>query len=230
MVSPLAAQDNVSREVSDILDQLRERFSRVTDYQVDLQVRLDMPMLRMPRKNMTLSFKQPDLTRLDARGFAIVPRRGLALSPDSLLESLHDLTLAGDTLIDGHPCAILQGREQGPEDLELEAYLFIDRELWLLRGLTTILEEEEIFHLRTEYQEVAPDIYMPRLTQLRFQVNERFLRGRRRMNTPHDPDIPEPVLQEGQDMRGEASITFENYRINFGLPDSYFQEDVPIDE
>ncbi|UCH10952.1 MAG: hypothetical protein JSU61_03435 [Fidelibacterota bacterium] len=225
-----SAQDRNAIDVEEILNHLRDRFNRIQDYQVDLQVSLDMPMLRMPRKNMTFSFKQPDLTRLEARGFAMVPRRGLALSPDSLLQSLHDLELAGDTLIDGHLCAILQGREQGLDDLDLQARLFVDRNLWLLRGLSTYLDDEEIFRLRTEYQEVAPDIYMPSLTQLRFQVNERFLRGRRFRNEHFDPDIPEPVLPEGQDLTGEAAITFNNYRINLGLPDSYFQEDTQVEE
>ncbi|MFC1543552.1 hypothetical protein ACFL4K_03315 [Candidatus Neomarinimicrobiota bacterium] len=135
--------------VADILHNLRVQFNRVQDYQVDLRVSLDMPVLRMPRKKMTFSFKQPDKIRLEAVGFAMVPRRGLALSPDSLLQNLRNLELVGDTLLDGHNCLILQGVEEGPDGMRFRADVFVDQDLWLVRAVTTYLENHEVLHLAT---------------------------------------------------------------------------------
>lgn len=229
---PLAAQTGRSAQVAEILHNLREQFNRIEDYRVDLKVSLEMPGLRMPRKKMTLTFKQPDKTRLEARGFAMVPRRGLALSPDSLFQTLRDLTMAGDTLLNGRSCYILRGLEEGPANQTLLAEMIVDRELWLVRGITTYLEDHEVFRLRTEYVEVAPGIHMPAETSLRFQLNERFLpkgsfrdRGRNRKPRSPDLDIQMPVLDEGADMTGEASIIFTNYRVNHGIPDEYFREE-----
>ena len=224
---PLAAQAGDSAQVAEILQNLRERFSRIEDYRVDLKVSLEMPGLRMPRKKMTLTFKQPDKTRLEARGFAVVPRRGLALSPDSLFQKLRDLTMAGDTLLDGHSCYILRGLEEEPDNQTFLAEMIVDRELWLVRCITTYLEDHEVFRLRTEYVEVAPGIHMPAETNLRFQINERFLRGRRGHEDFFDPDVPKPVLDDGQDMVGEASIIFSNYRVNHGIPDEVFVMEEP---
>ncbi len=218
---PLAAQTWNAHQV---LDSLRARFNRVEDYQVDLKVSLDLPGLRMPRKVMTLTFKQPDKTRLGARGFGMVPRRGLMLSPDSLFSMLHGLTVEGDTLLDGHPCLILQGLEQGPGDLTLTAQLFVDKDLWLVRDIRTLMGGNEVFRLHTEYVEAAPGIHLPGETRLRFQLNERFMRGRHSWDSL-DPDAPKPVLDEGQDMVGEASISFTNYQVNQGIPDSYFHDE-----
>ncbi len=222
---PLAAQTGDSAQVAEILQNLRERFSRIEDYRVDLKVSLEMPGLRMPWKKMTLTFKQPDKTRLEARGFAMVPRRGLALSPDSLFQKLRDLTMAGDTLLDGRSCYILHGLEEGPANQTFLAEMIVDRKLWLVRCITTYLEDHEVFRLRTEYVEVAPGIHMPAETNLRFQLNERFLRGRRGHEDFFDPDVPKPVLDDGQDMVGEASIIFSNYRVNHGIPDEVFVEE-----
>jgi len=208
-----------------VLDSLRARFNRVEDYQVDLQVSLDMPMLRMPRKKMTFTFKQPDKTHLKARGFAMVPRRGLVLSPDSLFQKLQDLTMVGDTLLNGQACLILRGFEKGPGGLTLMADVIVDRKLWLVRGITTHLEDHEVFRLRIEYVEVAPGLHMPAETRLRFQINERFIRGRSRNHQSYDPDIQVPALDEGGDMIGEASIVFTNYRVNHGIPDEFFREE-----
>lgn len=220
----LAAQ---TWDVHQILDSLRSRFQLIEDYQVDLNVSLNMPMLRMPRKKMTFTFKQPDKTHLKARGFAMVPRRGLALSPDSLFQRLRELTVTSDTLVDGHPCLILRGLEKGPSDLTLLAEMMVDRELWLVRGITTHLEGQELFCLWTEYVEVAPGVHMPGETHLRFQINERFIRGRSRNHRSYiyDPDILEPAFDDLESMTGEASIVFSNYRVNLGISDEFFSEE-----
>lgn len=220
----LAAQ---TWDVHQILDSLRSRFQLIEDYQVDLNVSLNMPMLRMPRKKMTFTFKQPDKTHLKARGFAMVPRRGLALSPDSLFQRLRELTVTSDTLVDGHPCLILRGLEKGPSDLTLLAEMMVDRELWLVRGITTHLEGQELFRLWTEYVEVAPGVHMPGETHLRFQINERFIRGRSRNHRSYiyDPDIQEPAFDDLESMTGEASIVFSNYRVNLGISDEFFSEE-----
>ncbi|UCD38448.1 MAG: hypothetical protein JSW54_02940 [Fidelibacterota bacterium] len=230
LISPaslITQEHDPSPEADRVLNHLRERFDRIEDYQVNLEVSLDMPMLRMPRKRMTFSFKQPDKTRLEARGFAMVPRRGLALSPDSLLHTLHDLeVVTGDTLIDGHPSILLQGFEEGPDNLRLLAEVIVDREIWVVRAITTRQEEKEIFRIQIDYLEVAPGLYMPEETRLAFQLNERFLRGRYQgRGASFDPDIPAPIVEEGQDMTGEASIRFSNYRVNHGIADSYFEDD-----
>ncbi len=223
---PLTAQIGDSAQVAEILQNLSERFSRIEDYRVDLKVSLKMPGLRMPRKKMTLTFKQPDKTRLEARwGFAMVPRQGLALSPDSLFQKLRDLTMAGDTLLDGHSCYILRGFAEGPPNQTRLAEMIVDRELWLVRCITTYLEDHEVFRLRTEYVEVAPGIHMSAETRLRFQLNERFIRGRSRNHQSYDPDIQEPAFDDLESMTGEASIVFTNYRVNHGIPDEYFREE-----
>ena len=199
---------------------------RIEDYQVDLQVSLDVPRLRMPRKKMTFTFKQPDKVHLKATGFAMVPRRALALSPDSILQELQNLTIAGDTLLDGRVCLILRGVEKGPENMTLTADVFVDHELWLLRGITTYLEKNVLFRLETDYVEVAPGIHMPRETNLHFRIDERFIGAQSREPGSYDPDIQEPeFFNDLKDMTGEASIVFSSYRVNMGIPDEFFSEE-----
>ncbi|MEE9466639.1 MAG: hypothetical protein V3W14_13810, partial [Candidatus Neomarinimicrobiota bacterium] len=112
--------------VTAVLDSMRYRFNLIEDYQVDLKVRLRMPKLRMPRKRMTLSFKQPDKTALKARGFAMVPRRGILLSPDSLFQGMGNLQLAGDTLVNDRPALVLRGASE-LGDRPMMAELLVDR-------------------------------------------------------------------------------------------------------
>jgi outer membrane lipoprotein-sorting protein len=219
-------QNNVSMGIPEIRQHLLERFQRIQDYQVDLEVSLDMPKLRMPRKRMTFSFKQPDKTRLDAKGFAMVPRRGLALSPDSMLAEMNSLSVVGDTLINQHPGLILEGSMSDLENMTLAAKILVDSELWVVRSITTYLDTFQVLHLSIEYSEVAPEIHLPVETRLQFQMNEQFLRSRGspRHFDPDGPGLPQLDMQTAGDIHGEATIKFSRYRVNQGLPDSFFIE------
>jgi hypothetical protein len=227
LCSLLSAQTNASIEVNEILQNLRNRFQLIQDYQVDLEVSLDMPRLRMPRKRMTLTFKQPDKTRLEAKGFAIVPRRGLALAPDSLLDEINQLTVRGDTISDGHPCYILRGSMAGPDEGSLQADILVDSNIWVLRGMVTFLDTTEVMQLVIDYVETAPGIYLPSETWMHFKLNEGFLQSSRRHGGPFDPDDPDttqPSFPEDEEIEGTATIRFSHYRVNHGVPDSYFED------
>lgn len=221
-----AAQTDSSRQIeaAEIIRNLRTSFNRIEDYQVELEVSLDIPVLRMPRKKMTFYFKQPDRTKLEAVGFAMVPRRGLALSPDSLFEQLQDLSIVGDTVVSGRSCYILQGLEEGPANQVLLVKIAVDQELWLVRRITAYMGEYEALRMETEYVEVAPEIHLPQETHLSFQINERFVGGQSQNPQSNDPDIQGFTLNGLEEMTGEASIVFSNYRVNMGISDEFFSE------
>ncbi len=206
--------------VSTVRDSLRARFSRIQDYQVDLKVRLKMPRMRLPRKRMTLSFKQPDKLALKARGFAMVPRRGLLLSPDSLLAGLGELRLAGDTLVEGRPVLVLQG-ESEIEGQPLRAEVLVDRQRWVILGVASYSDTLELLRLNTDFEEVTAGIFLPVRTTIHFNFDERFIQRlphgphRRRKHRGGDDDQP----QKGA---GKAVIEFSKYRVNQGLPDELF--------
>ena len=235
--------------VDSVLSNMRQQFDIVNDYRVELQVTLHTPRLRMPRKRMTLYFKRPDKVRLESTGFAMLPRRGLVLSPDSLFKELQDLAFASDTLIDGRPCVVLVGYQSPAKQADTpvsasdrpghSTTVSIDRELWLIREITSKQDGQEVFRLSIRYAEVAPGMHLPEETTLRFNLDERHLRtpGMRRSRrsaaladtTAGTPPIAEAAdmlnpLREVDSFSGSALITFSNYRVNMGIPDQFFEE------
>lgn len=222
LMAQVPAPAEVTLTVSAVMDSLRARFSRIEDYQVDLKVRLKMRRLRVPRKRMTLSFKQPDQLALKARGFAMVPRRGLLLSPDSLLAGLGELRLAGDTLVAGRPALVLQG-ESEIEGQYWRSEVLVDRQRWVILGAASYSDTLELLRLNTDFEEVTAGIFLPVRTTIHFNLDERFIqrlpqgprRRKHRGGADHQP-------REGTGGAGEAVIEFSNYRVNQGLPDDLF--------
>ena len=68
-----------------ILRNVQSRIAEVRDYTVHLDVVADIERLNVPEMHVTMYFKQPDKVHLDAEGFAMLPREGLALNVDKLL-------------------------------------------------------------------------------------------------------------------------------------------------
>ena len=68
-----------------ILDKVKEKFSVVKDYQVDLKIKLDVSFLKMPESKAKVYFKQPDKFKFDSEGFAMLPKEGLNYNPAKFL-------------------------------------------------------------------------------------------------------------------------------------------------
>ncbi len=226
----LPAQAGHSAQVAEILEQLREQFSRVEDYQVDLKVSLRMPLLRMPQKKMTLSFKQPDQLHLEARGFAIVPRRGVMLAPDSLFKGLLEPTVVGARHLDGFPAIVIRGVQPVEGEAIIVVELVVDTQRWVVPEIITYLDGEEIFRIESAYLEVIPGIYLPQETHLEFDISEQFLTGMRGVPLPSGArklmgDRDTIDLEENASLVGEATVVFSDYRVNEGIPDQYFEEE-----
>jgi len=75
--------------VAALSDSLIQQFQRVQDYTVSVKISVKMPRFRMPKKKIKLTFKQPNKVKVEARGFAVVPKTGLALSPKENAGQFH---------------------------------------------------------------------------------------------------------------------------------------------
>ncbi len=220
-----------SQEVGRIVDSLRVQFGEIEDYQVRLAVSLKMPGLRMPKKRMTLSFKQPDKIHIKARGFAMLPKSGIMFSPDTLLAKISNPTLVR---ADGCNCLIIEGETRLMDQIQPHMAVTVDTIRWVITNISTRLSGEEILGMETTYLEVVPGIFMPEETNLRFEIAEELLKaGPRALHSDRDPDrgdapkFPgfEASSQDSIPRIGEATIRFSRYKVNQGLDDALFVEE-----
>ena len=86
LISPDYAQ-NIDPEI--MLEKVKEKFEKIENYKADITVKVDIPYIKMPERNATLYFKQPDKIHIESEGFAMLPKEGINFSPISLFESEH---------------------------------------------------------------------------------------------------------------------------------------------
>ena len=219
--------------VESVRDSLSSQFQRVEDFQVQVHVYVEMPQLRMPRKQIDLAFKQPDLTRIETSGFAVAPRTGLVMSPENLMNNFREILTIEEgmfeekrhILIHGEVYAdSMQAPVQGMSGQEgtVNTKLWIDPHRWVIRRMESRLDTTRFLELSVDYTEVESGIWLPSETEFTFFMPENM------QFSGHDAPIPD-VRNQGQSTQnsshGTIRMTFRGYRVNLGLKERFFDRE-----
>ena len=92
-----------------VLDSLEQNYNRIEDYYVRIEISIKTPILRMPRKRVNFWFKQPNLTKVETKGFAAIPKSGMISSPIDLFDNLINVSVIGAEYYNGKQVWILHG-------------------------------------------------------------------------------------------------------------------------
>ena len=63
-----------SQELQDLM---LGNWERIEDYEVDIKLALDIPGFRMPSRKIHYLYKSPDKSKVEVKGFAIIPKQGI---------------------------------------------------------------------------------------------------------------------------------------------------------
>ena len=61
-----------------------------------MNVKLEIPAFRMPKKKYKVFYKNPDMIKVKARGFGILPKTGLFTSPLDNFDNLKNIRILND--------------------------------------------------------------------------------------------------------------------------------------
>jgi len=150
-----------------------ERLAAAGPWEARLRVDIQLPGLKVRGKRVELEFTPPDRVELKAKGFALLPRRTLLLSPDSLFLGLSDpvLDFPGDSL--GPASLRVRGvYREGAALARQEAR--IDTTRWLLTHLTASVDSLPAMRLVNRWQEAAPGVWLPLETVVELELSEKL--------------------------------------------------------
>ncbi len=177
-------KDKVSTSIfptaNSVLDSLEQNYNRIEDYYVRIEISIKTPILRMPRKRVNFWFKQPNLTKVETKGFAAIPKSGMIYSPIDLFDNLNNISVVGAEYYNDKQVWILQGNlnpdslmfgKMGNIDkkLDLSMKLWIDRNNWMLIKSETWMDTVKVVEIQSEYRSIGDNIYLPIETVIKFE-------------------------------------------------------------
>ena len=86
VISILSSSYSQTNDPDIILKKVLETFNKVQDYEVNVNIKVDVDFLKVPETEAKIYFKQPDKVHFESATFALLPREGFDFSPSTLLK------------------------------------------------------------------------------------------------------------------------------------------------
>ena len=210
-----------SFEPRPLLDSLQRRINLVNDYQADVRIKLDVSFIRIPVRRARVFYKRPDKMRLKAKGFALLPKRGMQFSLGNLLAKPYTAIWVRNEQFQGQPCAVVKVIPLDDNPEVLMATLFINRKAQRLCKAEGNTAAGGAFSIRFGYPDAPNPFDLPGTLEFTFDVNKMALP----MGITGDFDSERPSAKQKGPQRATLQLLYSNYLVNKGIPESIFREE-----
>ena len=244
LISYLVAQENDNSSISifpmadSVLDSLEQTYNRIEDYYARIDISIKTPMLRMPRKRVDFWFKQPNLTKVETKGFAAIPKSGMISSPIDLFDNLSNIAVIGAEYYDDKQLWILQG-ELLPDSLmfkninkiedanKLTMKMWVDLNNWTLIRSETFMDTFKIVEISSIYKSFPDNVNLPIETKLLFNYRSDMMPQMGGFHGPNSPIAKSNEQDSTKVMSGSIIMKYSKHKINQGIDDAFFEKEEP---
>ncbi len=222
--------------IDDIILKTNEEFEKVSDFQAKMTVSLDVPGLRMPKKEYRAYYKRPNKFKATTKGFGVLPNTGLFTSPKDNFDNLKDLIINKDKIKIGNNQIMISGtlimdslKAKFPNEYAKLSFnpivdVVVDTSKWLINSVTSRIDTLKLFQINNYYELYEDKYYLPSTSTVEY-----FIKDMKLANWLKD-DMPSLIgadqqMNKGEDIiRGMITVRYSDYMINRDLPDYIFKK------
>ncbi|MCX8105499.1 MAG: outer membrane lipoprotein-sorting protein [Ignavibacterium album] len=204
----------------DLINSVITNFNRVKDYEVDVDIKVDVEFLKVPDSKAKIYFKQPDKIKLKSDGFALLPKEGLDFSPSFLSKKDYTALYERDVILNGIKTALVKIIPVGEQSNIILSSLWIDPLNKVIRKIESTTKTNGTFTIELFYND---DLKYPLADKMIFTFNVD------KINLPKSSSTDNGIRTKKKRMpdaptKGSVIIKYSNYKVNKGLPDSIFED------
>jgi outer membrane lipoprotein-sorting protein len=208
-----------SKNPNKLLDAVRQKFDKIKDYEVDVTVKVDVNFVKVPETKAKIYFKQPDKQKIKSDGFAMLPKQSLNFSPAKLLKGDYNAIYVKSEMVNNEKLDVLKIVPISDSNDVILSTLWIDPIRNVIKKIETTSKKSRTIQILLDYKDEA--IGLPTEVKFSFDVGEMNLP----MNLPGDNKKTYGEHHKEKDpVIGNVILTYSNYKINKGIPDSFFEE------
>lgn len=210
-----------SKNPDEILNEVITNFNRVKDYKVDVTIKVDVEFLKVPESKAIIYFKQPDKVHVESEGFALLPKEGLDFSPSSLLKKNYTAIYEQDVMLDGVQTSIVKIIPTGDQENIILSTLWIDQKKQVIRKVESTTKTNGTFTINFFYDD---NIKYPLPSKIIFSFNiDQMNLPESFVNSPNNDQPKKKGRKFNSLTKGQVIVTYSNYKINKGIPNSIFE-------
>lgn len=207
-----------SKNPEAVLEDLKNKYLLIEDYQSDIEIKVDVSFINIPVKKARIFYKYPDKYKFDAKGFFMLPKRGMNFSINELLNYNYMVIQIKDEVVDS---AVTQVLKIIPLDNDIDVVLmtlWIDTTKLLIRKVETNTKNAGSFVMKMTYDDL--NYGLPEQVKVSFDVVPLEIP----MSFTGELKTEVDSLDPSKKTKGSVTIKYSNYEINTGLSDEFFEK------
>lgn len=213
----VAAQDEAA-----LLQKVRAKLDKVTDYQAEGKMKLDVSFINAPASNVTVYYKKPNRYKVKKEGgISILPKGGVSVNAASLLASTNYQTVPGGaSVVDGVPTTIVKLIPADEASDVVLSVLHIDEKAAVIRKAVVTTKESGTYEVQLGYGAYTawglPD-------KVVFTFNTKDYKLPKGITFEYEKGGEKKVEDKAKSKKGKVEIAYTRYTINKGVDEKHFQ-------
>ncbi len=220
--------------INRLIQETDKQYKKVRDFQVEMEININVPGFRMPKKKFKVFFKQPNKVKINTKGFGVLPKTGLFTSPTDNFDNLKDLKLniltknlnphnviiSGKLITDS--LKIKMPNEYARLTFIPNVDVQIDTIEWVIKSVTTKIDTLKIMQINNIYDTVDDNYYLPIESNVEYYIKDAKLS--KWLNKDISSTIGKGLKPQANDLvEGNIKIKYKKYKINQNIPDNVFK-------
>lgn len=195
-----------------------EKFEKIRDYEVDVEVKLNMTGIKVPNMKAKMYFKQPDKVQVKSDGFAMLPKQSTNFSPSQFFQGDYTSVYVKTENIEGHNLDVVKIIPDNDSSDVVLSTLWIDITDHVIRKFETTGKKSG--NVITELKYNKENQGLPSEIIFSFNAGNTELPQQLKGQNENEGNR----RRRGQNISGSVIIKYSNYKINKGIPDTIFEE------
>lgn len=196
------------------------KFNQVKDYEVDIDIKVDVEFLKVPDSKAKLYFKHPDKVKLKSEGFALLPKDGIDFSPSSIIKGNYTAIFERTEILDGIKTSVIKIVPLNQTTNIILSTIWIDNNNHVIRKVESTTKIQGTYTIELFYDDKF-NYPLPKQMIFSFNLDK--------MNLPEtftnmSPKSKNKKFKDGP-VIGKVYVNYSNYKVNINLSDKIFEEE-----
>jgi outer membrane lipoprotein-sorting protein len=210
-----------AQDVKALLQQVKLKYDKVNDYTATGKMKTNVVFIKAPVATVKIYYKKPDKLKIkNESGISFIPKGSVNINMNNVLGlNNFEAVASGTEKVNGTDCKVVKIFPLSDEENITRATLYIDEKQLLVLKSVISTKENGTYELVLNYKNYA--VYgLPDKVELTFNTKDYKLpKG---VSIDYDNGTNKANEAKMKNKKGKVEITYSNYSINKGVPDSVF--------
>ena len=211
-----------SQDMTALVMKVKAKLDQVNDYEADGKMKTDVAFIKAPLGRVKVFYKKPNRFRLKKEGgISLLPKGGVSVNMNTIFTSGDFVAIAaGEAEIGGTKTKVVKLLPTNENSDIVLTTMYIDEPNLLVRKSTITTKENGTYSIELNYGKYA-QYGLPDKVIFSFNTKDYYLpKG---ITLEFEDERPNMNAEKLKNRKGKVEITYSNYTINKGVPDSVFR-------